>query len=168
MRPNDSSQNDNAHETDEESTLDVALHCGECGLPLTLTFETMIGLGGKDMRTPVPLCSVECVQANVQRIIAIWDRCSCGAVVDSRDHLKTSAQKGIVGCRACNFSGKRVDDSGVLHFWATSGAALCVPPGQPSHGKVTTIRRSQVNCAGCLHALMVETEVRAKGSRRRS
>jgi len=159
MRSNDSSHdNDNGSESDEDSTLDVVLHCGECGVQLTLTLDTPIGLGGAAGLTPVPLCSKECVETNVERIAEVWDRCSCGAVVGSRDFLKTS-RRGIIGCRACAYSGRLTNGSGVRHYWAGSGGALCTPPGESSRGLQATIRRSQVNCAACLHALMVEGEI---------
>lgn len=157
MSTNDS-HNDNGS---EESTLDVALHCGECGLPLTLTLETSIGLGGVDLKTPVPLCSAACVDANVNRIASVWDRCSCGAVVNSRDLLRTSQSRGIVGCGACGNTGQRRDTSGLTHYWATNGTVLCVPPGGSARGLHASVRRSSVDCALCLHALMVETEIRA-------
>jgi hypothetical protein len=90
----------------EDSTLDVALHCGECDAPVTLTLDTPIGLGGPDLKTPVPLCGTGCVERNVDRVSKNWDRCSCGAVVSSYDLLRTSARRGIIGCPSCELTGE--------------------------------------------------------------
>lgn len=155
MGSNDATQN---HQ-DDDSTLNVALHCFECGTPVRLTLETPIGIGGYDMQTPVVLCGTACVHRNIARVARLWARCSCGAIVAETDLLLHKGGE-IVGCPACEHEGAPLAKAITVHYWApgAKGGALCMSDGTLK-GVVTTIRRGRVNCPGCLHALIVESEL---------
>lgn len=160
-RTDGTGHNNEAPPTDnEESTLDLALRCGECGEPLVLDLETPIGLGGVDLLTPAALCSQACADANVKRVTEAFDRCSCGAVVTLTETVRSSLRLGVVGCSACDYSGRRQTAGAVRHYWAAAGA-LCVPPGESSLTVHVTVQRDLVTCPACLHALIVE-DARAK------
>jgi hypothetical protein len=148
---------------DEDSTLDLAVNCGECGEPLTLTLETPIGLGGADLKTPTALCSPACVDANVRRVAEAFDRCKCGAAVTALDTLRTTQRRGVIGCVACDYTGRRSPNLGYQgpnHYWARHGA-YCQPAGESTKRLNLTIRRQLVDCPACLHALVADRRVQS-------
>lgn len=142
----------------EEETLNVQLHCFECGTPVRFTLETPIGIGGYDETTPVALCGAYCAKRNADRIARLWCRCTCGAIV-APDDLITQQGGSIVGCPACRQQGEPLLQRITVHFWATHGSALCARSAtDPSEGVVLSIRRSRVNCPACLKGLIIESE----------
>lgn len=143
----------------EEETLNVQLHCGECGTLITLTLDTPIGIGGYDGTTPVALCGTGCAKLNAERIAGGNARCTCGAIISVTDLTTRMPDGSIVGCPACQQEGEPLAKGITVHYWAAKGGALCVPgPNPPTAGVVTSIRRGRVNCPACLQALIKASE----------
>jgi len=143
----------------EEETLNVQLHCGECGTLIRLTLDTPIGIGGYDGTTPVALCGTGCAKLNAERIAGGCARCTCGAIVSVTDMQSVQTDGSIVGCPACEQEGQPLAKAITVHYWAAKGTALCLPgPNPPTAGIVTTVRRGRVNCPACLQALITASE----------
>ena len=155
MRANDETE----FQRPEEETLNVQLHCGECGTLIRLTLDTPIGIGGYDGTTPVALCGTGCAKLNAERIAGGCARCTCGAIVTTTDLQLVQPDGSIVGCPACEQEGQPLAKAITVHYWGPRAVALCMPgPNPPTAGVVTSIRRSRVNCPACLQALITESE----------